>query len=256
MIKRERAQRKPSLGIALCRRDPETQIPQILLVRSRITYSFSGFVFGKYKPWDSARLAELVGAMTPEEKLLVWGCNFSRLWYHIWQKIPDNQPTEMSATDTFYQFYINSRTKFERLIQRDNGRRLRAILTATGSGELGWDIPGGKAETDEKELETAQRELREEAGVVETDYHLLEDVRPICNSFEDDNATYVRKYYVAWTDKKLDPRLNYSNLSQVGEVSAVRWFGLREMSKIVAQNRCLRDQVRLALTLFKRRVRV
>lgn len=252
MIRTERPHRKPSLGIALCRRAPDGT-PQILLVRSRITYSFSGFVFGKYKPWDTSRITELVGAMTSEEKLLLWGCDFGRMWHHIWQKIPDVSPSNESA-DTFYQFYMNSRGKFERLIQRDNGRRMRAILTATPSGELGWDIPGGKSEHVETELETAQRELHEEAGVLDTDYHILHDVRPICNSFEDDNTTYVRKYYVAWTDKKIDHRLNYSNLSQIGEVSAVRWFGLRDMRVVVAQNKCLHGQVRLALTLFKRRV--
>jgi 8-oxo-dGTP pyrophosphatase MutT (NUDIX family) len=254
MIKRERSQRKPSLGVALCRREPETKIPQILLVRSRITYSYSGFVFGKYKPWDTERLMELLGAVTAEEKLLIWSCDFSRIWYHIWQKVP-----EASDADSFYQFYINSRTKFERLVQRDSGKRLRGILSTTTTGELGWDIPGGKAEqrpdgTLETELETAQREMSEEADVAATDYHVLHDVRPICNSFEDDNTTWVRKYFVAWTDKKIEPRIRYNNLSQIGEVSQVRWCSLREVNGLVAQNKCLRDQVRLALRLFKRRV--
>lgn len=254
MIKRERSQRKPSFGIALCRRHPEIKTPQILLVRSRITYSFSGFVFGKYKPWDNERLAELMGGVTAEEKLLIWSCDFTRLWYHIWQKVP-----EASDVDTFYQFYINSRAKFERLIQRDNGKRLRNILSQTGVGELGWDIPGGKAEfapdgREETELETAQREMAEEAGVDAADYHVLYDIRPICNSFEDDAITWVRKYFVAWTDKKIEPRLCYSNLAQIGEVSNVQWCTLREVNQIVAQNKCLRGQAHLALKLFKRRV--
>ena len=186
---------------------------------------------------------------------MIWSCDFSRVWYHIWQKVP-----EASDADSFYQFYINSRAKFERLVQRDNGKRLRAILGATACGELGWDIPGGKAElradgTAETELETAQREMSEEAGVPATEYHMLHDVTPICNSFEDDNATWVRKYFLAWTDKKIDPRINYSNLNQIGEVSAVQWTSLREAGRLVAQNKCLVGQVRLALRLFKRRTR-
>lgn len=255
MNKRERAQRKPSFGIALCRRDPESRMPQVLLVQSRLTYSFSGFVFGKYKPWDNERLIELFSKITSAEKLLVLSCDFSRLWHHIWQKVPEVTDPDQS----FYQFYINSRSKFERLVQRDNGKRLRMLLTQTPTGELGWDIPGGKADkradgVAETELETAQRELREEGGVAETDYHILYDVRPICSSFEDDNDVWVRKYFVAWTDQGVDLRLNYNHLIQISEVSQVRWFSLRDMHGIVAQNKCLHDQVRLALTLFKRRV--
>lgn len=255
--KKERAPRKPSLGVALCRRGPDGA-PQILLVRSRITYSFSGFVFGKYKPWDSERLAELFSGTTSEEKLLIYGCDFSRIWYHIWQKVPEAESAVSADPNvaSFYQFYINSRAKFERLVTRDNGRRLRNLLSASPSKELGWDIPGGKPEGLETEFETAIREMSEEAGMVYSagDYTVFHDVRPICYSFEDDNAVYVRKYFVAWTDKKLEPRLNYSNIVQVGEVSDVRWFSLRDMRGIVAQNFCLPRQVRLALTLFKRRI--
>lgn len=255
-FKQDKSPRKPSIGVALCRRDPDTKIPQVLLVRSRITYSFSGFVFGKYKPWDVARLTELLGATTSDEKLLIWSCDFSKLWYHVWLKIP-----EASEADSFYQFYINSRTKFEKIISRDNGRKLRLILSTVPSSELGWDIPGGKAELKpdgefETELETAQREMCEEAGVASHLYHILHDVYPICDSFEDDKNIYVRKYYVAWTEKKIDLAINYHSIQQIGEVSKVQWYSLREMPHIIAQNRCLHSQVRKALKLFKRRVNI
>lgn len=240
---------KSSMGIALCRRHP-TFGPQILLVKSRITYSFSGFVFGKYKIWDTNRLNLLIAGTTAEERLLMSNCDFSKLWFHIWLHIP-----ESSESDSIYQFYTSSRVKFERLIMKDSGKRLKSLLSnAPPAADLGWDIPGGKPEYKlngerETELETAQREMFEESGVNSDEYHILHNLKPICVSFEDENVIYVRKYFIAKTDKEIKITIDYLNLTQIGEVSAIEWYNLKSLRNIVAQNKCLRKQAKLALKL-------
>ncbi len=250
--KEQKPQRKTSVGIALCRRQAITRVPQILLIKSRITYNFSAFVFGKYKPWDSEKLQYRFNNTTVNEKLLIWSCDFNKLWYHIWLKIPSSD-----QSDSFYIFYINCRSKFERLISKDGGRKLRSLICKAGSVELGWEIPKGRQEIDESEIDCAMREVAEETGILANEYHILHNIKPICMSHEDENTIYVCKYFVGWTDKIThDPILNFNNPSQISEVSDLRWIGLKEANTLVAQNKKLGTQVRLALKLFKKNVKI
>lgn len=245
-----KAQKKTSIGVALCRRHPETHVPQILLVKSRTTYNFTSFVFGKYKPWDTEKLQYRFDNMCCHEKLLIWSCDFSRMWYHIWLKVP----TADDPNDTFYTFYINSRSKFDRLISKDGGRRLKSLLSKSSSIDLGWEIPKGRLEPNELEIDCGIRELQEEAGVHPCLYYILNNIKPICTTYEDEMVTYVSKYYIAYTDKIFEPKLDYSSITQLSETSDVKWVSLKEASSLTAQNGSLKKQVRLALILFKNNV--
>ena len=243
-------QRKTSVGVALCRRHPETAIPQILLVKSRLTYNFSSFVFGKYKPWDTDILQYRFDHMTHHEKLLIWTCDFSKLWYHVWLKVPT-----ADTPDSFWTFYVNCKAKFDKLISKDSGRRIRILLSRAKSIELGWEIPKGRQEPDETDLDCGIREFHEETNIPETDYHLLTQVTPICASHEDENTIYVSKYFVAWTDKPFEPVLNFNNQHQLGEISDIKWASLSDTNTIIAQNCNLKRDAKLALKLFKRETR-
>lgn len=248
---KEKRSRKTSVGIALCRREPTTRMPQVLLVKARLTYNFTSFVFGKYKPWDNDKLQYRFNNMTAHEKLLVWSCDFDQMWYHIWLKIPSAD----NPSDTFYTFYINCRSKFDRLISRDSGRRVRGLLNRSSqSAQLGWEIPKGRLNQDETEIDCAARETLEETGVASQDYHVLHQLNPICSSHEDENTVYVCKYFVAWTDRTFEPQLNFNNTTQISEVSDIKWTGLKETGTLVAQNKNLKKQVKLALRLFKQNV--
>ncbi len=249
-LKDPKKQRKTSIGIALCRRHPETKIPQILLVKSRLTYNFSSFVFGKYKPWDTEKLQYLFDNMTHHEKILVWSCDFSKMWYHIWLRIP----TVDNPNDTFWTFYLNCKAKFDKLISKDSGKRIRFLLNHAKSIELGWEIPKGRQEEMESELDCGIREMKEETNISEDDYHILTRIKPLCSSYEDENTIYVSKYFVAWTKKSFDTQINFNNIHQISEISDIKWLTLREANLLVAQNRYLKKQAKLALTLFKREV--
>jgi len=248
--KDKKAFRKTSIGIALCRR---ASVPQILLVKSRITYNFASFVLGRYKLWDTEKLQFLFNNTTQGEKLLIWSCDFSKLWYHVWLKCSSIE--QSPSNDTFYQFYINCRSKFDKLISKEGGRRIKNLLNKSHSIELGWEIPKGRQEINEKELDCGIRELYEETGVSQCNYNILHNIKPICASHEDDNVIYIYKYYVAWTDKIFDPVINYNNLTQISEIEDLKWVSLHEANCLTAQNKNLKQQVKLALKLFKRETR-
>jgi 8-oxo-dGTP pyrophosphatase MutT (NUDIX family) len=205
-------------------------------------------VFGKYKPWDSEKLQYRFSNMTQAEKLLAWSCDFGKMWYHVWLKIPQAD----DQNDSFYQFYVNCRSKFDRLIAKDGGRRIRNMLNRSASIELGWEIPKGRKEENETEIDCATREMSEETGITVDDYTIFYSINPICASHEDESVIYVYKYYVAYTDKVFEPKINYNNSFQISEISDIKWMSLHDAILLTAQNKNLSGQVKLALKLFKR----
>lgn len=227
---------KTSLGIALIREcDAKTKI---LLIKMRYTYNFSAFVFSKYNPRDVDSVRRRLDGTTSHEKLLIARCEFDQMWRHIWMNIPNTDEGSM------YQFYLNCKIKFERYIQRDGGKKLRSILTNTSYGELQWEIPKGRANTDECEIDAAKRELCEETNI-ETSQYTVMAVRPFVYSYQDDVCTYVCKYYLA-KDECAAACMDYNNTNQICEIGGVAWFAEREATRIV------REGCKTAIThLFK-----
>lgn len=233
--------RKKSIGIALCRR---ARVPQILLIKSRTTYNFKAFVFGKYRPWDSDRILTILNNTTLEEKIILWTCDFEKMWHHVWLRVP-------RSDDEFYSFFLNCRTRFERFISKDSGKRFKSFISRATNTELGWEIPKGHPEPNETEMDCAVREMQEETGIDPTSYTILYNVTPLCDSHEDNSVVYISKYFVAWTKEDISLRIDFANMHQISEVSCIGWFGLKEIATLPALNKNLYRQCKTALKLFK-----
>lgn len=242
--------KKTSVGIALCRRNPINQIPEILLVQARLTYQFVSIVFGKYKQWDRERIMELLNNTTFDEKLLLASLDFDKMWYHVWLRVPKED-----HADTFYKFYQNSKNKFYRLVSNDNGRKFKNMISRSKKKVLGWEIPKGRLEKNETEMDCAIREFKEETGISNQDYSIFYHEPPICNSYEDDNCIYVNKYFIAYCSKPVQPFWNFNNFSQVGEISDFAWIPIKQLSDIEHHNKVLTVQVSKALKKFKSKVK-
>ncbi len=242
--------RKVSIGVAVCRRNPVTLVPELMLVRARTTYDFNSFVFGKFRPWDYIKIQHRLDNTSIHEKVLLMSCDFSRLWYHIWLRVP----TADDPDEPFYQFYINCRNKFEKFVSKDGGRRFRYSIARASSVEPGWAIPRGHQNTGETEIECAVREVEEETGVAASDYTIMYDVKPIASSYDDESTTYICKYYIAAiADESRRLAISFLSPTQISEISGIGWYGLREIRGLIGQNHNLLDQSRLALKLFKHR---
>jgi 8-oxo-dGTP pyrophosphatase MutT (NUDIX family) len=247
-----KSRRKIGVGIALCRRSP-AGIPQILLVRSRVTYDFNSFLFGKYALNDSETVQRLLNRMTTDEKLIIITLDFSKMWYHSWLSIPD-----ATSENSIYEFYLRCSTRFGKLISRDGGAKLKNMINNSQSVETGWEIPKGRLEAKESEIAGAIRELGEETRIPHTHYQLLHSVKPICHSYQHDTTIYVNKYYVARyiggpaTEPISRLKIDYGNKTQIAEISNLGWFGLADLNNIVHKTQNLKKHCRLALRLASR----
>lgn len=247
MSKMSKNNKKISVGVALCRYNEGT--PEIFLVRSRITYNYNAFIFGKYGLGDNELIQKRLNTMTSDEKIIIMTLDFSKMWNHTWLSIPSSTDADLA----FYEFYVKCRSKFYKLISRDGGSKLKNMINKSTSIETGWEIPKGRLEKEESEVTGGMRELGEETGAKPYQYSVFHNIKPICHSHEDEGVTYIIKLFVAHlVDSSAKLKLDYNNKHQIAEISDLKWFPMKDIHNLVHQNKHLLEQCRLALKLFKK----
>ncbi len=233
---------KISHGVAVCKYDTSKhgkKEVKILMVKRRYTYAYFSFVFGHYKKYNKKRIQHLFDNMAFGEKIDILSMNFSNIWYRIWlcepeknyDKYKQNVATEMQMKNLTY--YFRKKAKFESVFMRDGGKLLRRLINNSTNSSTPWEIPKGKADTSELDLNCGMRELEEEAGVSPDKYTILWDVKPIMSSHKDDNIVYRSNYYVAYfnntNNSNWEPKVKFTSAQQLAEVEQVQWVSSDEL---------------------------
>ena len=101
------------------------------------------------------------------------------------------------------------------------------FLENSKNGSLLWEIPKGKKEFMESDLDAAIREFEEETRIPITSYKLLRHNHPIKYTRSYNGVTYNFYYYVAHymddTDTK-DPCILFDYNKQLAEISDIKWI--------------------------------
>ena len=245
---------KKSSGVACCRFNDVTDKLEVLLVKKRYTYCFVSFVFGQYNRKDDKRLKLLFDGMTLQEKIDILSLRFELLWYKIWLEFPEkilkerhnnnsgDGSSNLETWKTVYKqkaldnnvpynfnsaskldFYIKKKNKFESVFLTDNGRRLRYLIYDTKNTDLIWEIPKGRKNKKETNMDCAIREFKEETGVGIESYNLMFEINPVVESYTSMNVNYTHSYYIAYTDNIFNPVVNFRSSHQIAEIGAIRW---------------------------------
>ena len=241
---------KQSYGISCCRFDKKENKLKMLLVKKRYTYNFVSFVFGQYKIKDRKRLRYLFNGMTAQEKNDILSFRFNILWYRIWLIFPEtfikneivfNTSDTKSISNTWNDirnfrnmcnyninmknvkkndivFYNTQRNKYESLISLDNGNYLKSLIKNTKNGELIWEIPKGRKEKKETDIDCAIREFKEETGINMSFYSILYNINPVTEHYTNDNCGYKHSYFIAYTDKNINPLISFNSNKQNYEI--------------------------------------
>jgi 8-oxo-dGTP pyrophosphatase MutT (NUDIX family) len=208
---------------------------------------------GKYKKNDDKYLKYLFNNMSFSEKIDIISMQFSQMWYRVWLNNPEkyfnitdvykstnfsNCPIEERFTNAeINKIYYEKKNKFEANFSYDNGKRLRTLIQQSTDSEILWEIPkGGKNKKDnslfETDIECAIREFYEETRIDYTKYNLLYNVKPVIDSFVDDNVNYQSIYYIAAlkdNNKLTNPHIDFRNFNQITEVEQIKWVSLPEV---------------------------
>ena len=253
---------KKSYGIACCRYNLTTKLPEILMIKKRYTYAFFDFVFTKYKKNDDDRLCRLFDQMSIQEKADILRLDFDILWARIRIKIPiqpksDKYTNEYNkrskkSKDDLYIFvnrkyhphkpimlpsgyilydddwytYRNKKIKFKNnFISSDGGKWLKKLINGTKSCDTIWEIPKGRPDRFEKPINTAIREFKEETDISIYKYTFLPHIKPIIISYIVNRCSYTHIYYIAVAKKfNWEPQINFSSYEQMTEVEKLQWI--------------------------------
>ena len=218
---------KRSFGLACCCR--RNGVPVVLLERRRVSYDFVEFVLGKYPRNDSKKIQNMLNNMTVDEKLDILSLDFEKIWYRFKLETEDyiKQHTPTSHFDS-YEYYNSKLVKFETTFVLTNAKyNLVNMINKSTDAELLWEIPKGRREPNERDLDAAMRELREEAGVTCDEYTILFDVKPVYHSFQVADVIYTTCYYMAETTQPIDT-MSFSKKQHL-EINALRWFSMEQL---------------------------
>ena len=167
----------------MCRERSGSNVPEIVLIKKRFTYSFSVFVQGAYKK-DNKSLLKLFNGMAMHEKAEILRMDFGALWRYYYM---DND---------YNRSFNRSKMKYNSLIA-DGGTRLRKLIHGSSNSPSIWEIPKGKKEPFETEMDAAIREFREETGIQPDTFALMWNAEPLVYTYSDQGVTYHNKYYLA-----------------------------------------------------------
>lgn len=237
--------KKISWGIILCRKGPDG-ISQALLVKARTSFPYREFVYGRYRISDCDQMLGLFSGMTVHEKLLLLSLDFDKIWYHIWLHIPALKPE-----NSMYGFYTRCRTKFERLVKRDDAVLMKQLIRDSSSKDTCWSIPQGRPNPGEKEVDCALRELYEEANVnqssvVITSQQLLGSVT------DTKTCTYISKFFVGYTTALVGEGVSFKNDKQYQEISDTKWVSLQKLDDLPYHMANLKILLAKAFKWFKK----
>jgi ADP-ribose pyrophosphatase YjhB (NUDIX family) len=264
--------KKSSFGVSLWRFNVKKTRWETLLVKKRCTYAFTTFVFGGWNYRDDDRLLYLFSRMTYYEKSIIMSFNFNLIWFHQWNKDPDqefkNSTFEVYQNDSYspkrkfkssrytdLTFFAMKKTKFADAFCGSSKAKdkLKKLIDLSKSADCIWDIPKGRKSntTDEPSLSCAMRELEEETKI--KDYHIIKDIKPFSDSFIDENVRYTSIYYIGYTsNQNLNFNLQYSDMHQVAEVSQIKWVTLEEINFLENSDQLLKMLIPIKKLVKKR----
>ena len=201
-----------SYGVLGYRRNKRTKELEFLLVQRKDTIGYVDFLRGKF---DESTLKILFEEMTPREHNKLLTTPFNMLWDNLWMhhrsKLYTNEYNY--AKQKFYSVDIaniinNSNPKWE--IQE-------------------FCIPKGRKNNKESTNDCAIREFTEETGYSKENIINFYKDSYLQEQFLGSNGVMYRHIYIlALIDDMYVPRINKKNISQAGEIRAIKWFKFRE----------------------------
>jgi len=209
-----------------------------LLTQNRNTFSYIDFLRGNYTIYDMPRLFYL---MTNEERNRFNNYDFKILWDNLW--INHNCKLYHTEYNNAYYKYNNIKPLIKFMLEN----------TKSYINMCEWGFPKGKCINDEKYINCAIREFKEETNLTKIKFKIIRN-----NIYNDNkyftimeefigsnNKLYKNIYYLFLTNDTHDIKYIYNNLTIDNkiislEMKDMKWVKLKHISKyLIARKRML-----------------
>jgi 8-oxo-dGTP pyrophosphatase MutT (NUDIX family) len=195
---------------------------KFLIIEKKHSLNYIEFLRGKYEKNDKQKLIKMFKLMSNNEIEMVKSKSFLELWNNLWKK---------TAKKKIYQKEFNdSKQKFEYLVKNNILDELLTIKSQYNTPE--WELPKGRKNINEKNIECAIREINEETNIDSNLYHILN----ITDSFQDiffgtNNILYKHIYYLSIFNNNIN--LVLTDFKSNKEVNSIKLVTIDELKNYI-----------------------
>lgn len=171
-----------SYGICCYRIIPNQEM-EVLVLRRRYTYAYCAIIYGNYR--TAHDLSRLFNGTTVDEKITLLTADFESIWRRVF--VGDECDSEK---------YTRAKVIFSDMIEiLGLSEYQNMIRNADNAGDT-WELPKGRRDANETEIECACREFCEETAIPREDYRVLIDSMIRC-FFRDGESLYHVRFWAA-----------------------------------------------------------
>jgi len=191
---------------------------KFLLIQRKHSFSYVDFIRGKYDEKDLTNITNVLNLMSSDEITKIIDNNFDILWDDLWKKTAKHKAYQKEYELSKSKFnYIKINYKIMSLINFDK-------LYETPE----WGFPKGRRDKNETNLNCAIREFKEETGIDNDKFILLNRLNSVEESvYDTKNTLYKLVYYLGISDKEHELKIN--NEYQQYEIGDMKWLTFEEV---------------------------
>ncbi len=208
---------------------------KFLLVKRKHSLNYIDFLRGNYNiNIDNSHLSKMFSLMSSEEINLIKTSEFNKLWEDLWLK----NAYKKKYLDEMHK----SKKKFNYLKKNGIFNNITSNYESTE-----WEIPKGRKNTDETNLECAIREFKEETLLDKSNYDLINIIDPIHDTFIGTNGKeYTHIFYHALfnnIESSYSKIINYNN-----EIDIINWLSWSELYDYIRPYN--KNKINILTTIF------
>ena len=227
-----------SFGVILLRNNqknaifnPFTDI-EFLMIQRKDSISYVEFIRGKYNIDKSDYIKRLFEDMTPTERDSINFSDFKTLWEKLWMN-HDSNIFKNEYDSAFEKFKIlkNGITNKENIhISIEKFISITNSLYSTPE----WEFPKGRRNIREDDEMCAIREFKEETGIEDDSYFIINSIPPFQELFiGSNNIKYRIIYYIGIYTSEKEINVNPSNITQASEIGNIGWVNYANVLNII-----------------------
>ena len=220
-----------SYGIIAVRNKSDVWDPsslEVLMIQRRDSIGFIELLRAKYKLTDIEYIKQQLEGTTVEEREKLRTQTFHDLWVGLWGTSPkENKQYKQEFDQAAYKF-TQLKTGY---IHEDQTISLESLLATTPViwNTPEWGFPKGRRNQYESDKQCACREFREETGLTEDTFTILDTIDPIRETFYGNNGIhYCHVYFLALVHVDTEVTYDATNEHMKQEIGGLGWFSVQE----------------------------
>lgn len=182
-----------SYGICCFRFAKDTE-REVLILRRRYTYAYCAIIYGNYKTPNDIK--KLLSGTTVDEKLTLLSLNFEMIWRRVF--VGDDLTSEK---------YNRARDIFSDMLVGVGKESFKELTLNASNTDSQWELPKGRKDIYETDIECACREFCEETSINRDDYRIIISSDVKC-FFRDGESLYHVKFWGAIIRNSEGPKIS------------------------------------------------